>query len=82
MAVRAKMRCMLLKDGGSGEDGQIRTVSFYPVHEDNGLNKEWSRWTPSGELTLTITNPAAHRQFELGKVYFVDITPVEEEPAA
>ncbi len=38
----------------------------------NGLpegNGEWSKWTPSGELSMTITNPSAIEQFEIGAVY-------------
>ena len=32
-------------------------------------NGDWSKWTPQGELAITITNPAAIEQFELGAVY-------------
>lgn len=32
-------------------------------------NKEWSKWTPQGEIKMTITNPAAFEQFDLGGVY-------------
>ncbi|MBO9108753.1 hypothetical protein J5288_08560 [Agrobacterium sp. S2/73] len=32
-------------------------------------NGDWSKWTPSGELSMTITNPAAIEQFEIGAVY-------------
>lgn len=38
----------------------------------NGLpegNGDWSKWTPSGELSMTVTNPAAIDQFEIGGVY-------------
>ena len=38
----------------------------------NGLpggNSDWSKWTPAGELSMTITNPAAVDQFEIGSVY-------------
>lgn len=38
----------------------------------NGLpegNGDWSKWTPAGELSMTITNPAAVDQFEIGVVY-------------
>jgi hypothetical protein len=36
---------------------------------DEEANKDWSRYTPSGEVKMTITNPAAIEQFELGAVY-------------
>lgn len=32
-------------------------------------NGDWSKWTPSGDLSITITNPAAIEQFEVGGVY-------------
>jgi hypothetical protein len=32
-------------------------------------NADWSKWTPTGELSMTITNPAAIEQFEIGAVY-------------
>lgn len=32
-------------------------------------NKEWSKFTPTGELKMTITNPAAFDQFDIGGVY-------------
>lgn len=38
----------------------------------NGLpegNGDWSKWTPSGDLSITITNPDAVEQFEVGEVY-------------
>lgn len=53
-------------------------VELVPVNGKG--NEDWSRWTPSGSLKLTITNPEAVKQFEVGKDYFVDFTPVPEEP--
>ncbi|MEQ1950991.1 hypothetical protein [Mesorhizobium sp. CN2-181] len=32
-------------------------------------NKDWSKYTPSGELSITITAPGAIDQFEVGEVY-------------
>jgi len=32
-------------------------------------NGDWSKWTPSGDLSITITNPDAIEQFEIGEVY-------------
>ncbi len=36
-------------------------------------NKDWSKFTPSGELAMTITNPTAIDQFEIGEVYELSI---------
>lgn len=32
-------------------------------------NGDWSKYTPSGDLSITITNPAAIEQFAIGEVY-------------
>lgn len=34
-------------------------------------NGDWSKWTPSGEITMSITNPQAADAFEPGAVYSV-----------
>ena len=34
-------------------------------------NGDWSKWTPSGDLSITITNPSAIKQFEIGEVYLL-----------
>lgn len=85
MAVRAKMRvtgvsqtCNAVAD----EESQCKavTVTLQPVFggKDDEENRSWSKWTPSGELKLTITNPQAFEQLKIGKAYFVDLHPAEE----
>lgn len=32
-------------------------------------NVDWSKYTPQGELKMTITNPAAFDQFDIGSVF-------------
>jgi len=87
MAVRAKMRCTGVNTSGAicastdkeNPFGKMITVTLQPVYggADDKANAEWSKWTPSGELKLAITNPAAYEQFEVGKAYYVDLTPAE-----
>lgn len=36
------------------------------IKEGNG---DWSKYTPSGEISMTITNPGAIEQFSIGEVY-------------
>ncbi len=33
------------------------------------VNKDWSKYTPAGNLKMTVTNPGAIEQFQLGEVY-------------
>lgn len=37
-------------------------------------NEGWSKFTPSGQLTMNITNPALLDSFDAGKDYYLDIT--------
>lgn len=38
-------------------------------------------YLPGGKLELCMDNPAAASQFEKGKEYYIDITPVESDAA-
>ena len=74
MTVRAKMRCVKAKRDETSENCY---VELQPVYDDGGENASWSKWTPCGQVSLTISNPAAYNQFEIGKSYMVDFTPVD-----
>ncbi|HEY0881192.1 MAG TPA: hypothetical protein VGD87_06670 [Archangium sp.] len=54
-------------------------VTLQPVFGggDDDANKQWSKWTPSGELRLSITNPEIFPELVNGRTFFVDFTPVE-----
>lgn len=39
------------------------------LSKDEEANKDWSKYTPSGEIKMMITNPGAIDQFEIGGVY-------------
>jgi hypothetical protein len=77
--VRAKMRCIekTQRTSGSqyGEAKPVDTeeVKLAPVTGPG--NEAWSKWTPCGSVSMTITNPEAVAQFEVGKDYFLDFTP-------
>jgi len=75
VAVRAKFRCS--SKTPETFDPSIVRVQFDAVYGDGTDNAEWSKWTPSGNLSMQITNPGAHEQFEVWKSYYLDITPVE-----
>jgi hypothetical protein len=66
------MRCVQVTEP---DNGQV-TVKLQ-AHYDTGGNEGWSKWTPWGEVVMGITNPDAHQQFEMGKVYFIDFTLAE-----
>lgn len=74
MAVRAKFRCQSAET--FGPDAEQVNYRFAPVY-DQAIpeDQRYARYTPAGELKLTVTNPAV--SFTPGQSYYLDITPVE-----
>ncbi|TBA16086.1 hypothetical protein [Rhizobium ruizarguesonis] len=73
--VRAKFMCLSVThfaNNGTDTQAEIRFTAVYGNGEDN---RSWSKWTPSGELKMMVTNPTAIEAFELGKSYYLDFTP-------
>ena len=60
---------------GAPESDQCAEIAMAPVYGE--ANKDWSKWTPQGELKMTITNPAALEAFAPGKVFLLGFTPVD-----
>lgn len=77
--IRAKFTCSSVQhqvsaDGNTkhGESIQLNAVYSDDPESDN---KKWSEATPSGQLSMYISNPGAFGAFEQGKEYFLDFTP-------
>lgn len=76
MAIVAKMRCYTItKDDHGNETVNLQAVTG----KDGTANAQWSKWTPSGRLDLTITNPPAQGQIEPGKEYLVTIASAPDD---
>ena len=71
--VVAKMRCIESK-----VDMYATTIRLQPVYAEDGPNKSWSKATPSGEVTMQITNPTAATFFRVGKSYLVNFAETED----
>lgn len=83
MAVRAKMRVTGRREWSDMGDkpkveGVEVTLQAVYAGKDEKANADWSKWTPSGELKLCITNPDAFNQLHTGKSFYVDLTPAED----
>ncbi|QIT28549.1 hypothetical protein [Raoultella terrigena] len=74
MTVRAKFQCNSIN---KSPDNSTAVVNMMAVTTGSAENETWSKYTPSGQLQMVISNPAAVEQFEQGKEYFIDITPAE-----
>lgn len=69
--IRAKMKCLSVTKTEHGE-----VIDLEPVVSGSEENKQWSKWTPSGQLKLSITNPDAFGKMQPGDEFFLDLTPV------
>lgn len=71
MSIQAKLQCTNLMQAVNQESPVLTAVTA--TSEEN---KRWAKYTPSGRLELTITNPAAFGFFEPGDEYLVTIEKV------
>lgn len=78
--VRAKFWVTNVNHAHTGPGNIFAEVKMAPVYsgqDGNPANAEWSKATPQGAISLSITNPEAIEQFELGKSYWIDISPAD-----
>lgn len=54
-------------------------VTLHAVTSGSEDNKQWNKWTPSGSLKMTVTNPAAIEQFQVGQYVMLTMEPVPFE---
>jgi len=55
-----------------------QTFVFQAVCADHiEENKRFHKYTPSGQLSMTVDNPPAQEFFELGKSYYLDFSKAE-----
>lgn len=72
MSVRAKFRVTSVEDFGQSKTVKLNAVCADEVPE----NQRYHRYTPYGELKMTIDNPGASDQFKPGVEWYLDFTPV------
>jgi hypothetical protein len=69
---RLQYTCESVTKHKEAEVVKLRAVS-------GDANKPWSKYTPAGEFSATITNPEAFDKFEPGKDYLLNITEAPSE---
>lgn len=58
-----------------------RSLIFTPQYDPNlPEDQKYAKATPNGKLEMYVDNPPALEQLELGKAYYLDLTPVPAEP--
>lgn len=74
--VRAKFTLQEVRQ--SSYNPTARTLIFRPQYDESiPEDQRFSKATPNGNFEMTVDNPAALAQLELGKRYYVDFTPAE-----
>jgi len=78
--VRAKFRVISYEtflDRGE----ELRSIKFNVVVDGSPENKEFFKWTPSGQIQLGTLNRNAWEQFPLGAEMYVDFTSAQDGSA-
>lgn len=70
--MRAKFNCTKVVDTSYGQE-----VSLWAVYggEKNSEDNQFSQATPSGQITMVVSNPNAKGFLQEGKQYYLDFTP-------
>jgi hypothetical protein len=77
MAVRAKFAVTGIERPNHRTDVPA-VVTLEPRYDESiAEDQRYSKFTPAGKLEMTIDNPPALAQFEIGRQYYIDITPAE-----
>jgi len=79
MKVRAKFKVNAIELYESpDESGRVKLVA---TNTKEGDNVDWSKWTPSGEISMYITNPEAFKVFKEAfhakRLFYVDFSEIE-----
>ena len=80
MNMRAKMKVVKAeKKSETYEELAFSAVGpkgAYPA-DGSDENNTFAKWTPTANLSMSITNPALIGKFPVGQEYYVDFTPAE-----
>lgn len=76
--VQAKVKCTKNESPEWDTNDSNRNVNFQCVYDSdpNSPNYEWSKYTPSGNIHLNVTNPNAFNKFVVGAEYIVSFEEV------
>jgi len=78
--MRAKMKLNVIRKYETCEQLVFHAVcksEGYPA-DGSDENNTYARWTPSAELTMTVTNPNLLGVFKEGQEFYLDFTPADQ----
>jgi len=65
--VRGKFTCTKAVDTSYGKE-----TSFWALYSNTPEDNSYSQATPSGNITMIVSNPSAKDFFQEGQVYYLD----------
>lgn len=75
MSIRAKFQCSTV----TRDEYDNETVKLRAVNGPKGTaNAQWSKYTPTGELSISISNPDAQGKMKPKGCYYLDISEAPE----
>lgn len=80
MATRLKVKCTSVTeyegyDHVAQKNTKVKNIALTPVASGSEENKAFFAATPGGRLEFNVTRLEAVADFEVGKEFYVDITP-------
>lgn len=78
MSVRAKFQVQKITQ--ISWQPNAREITLAPMYDTSiPEDRRFSDATPNGSFTMYVNNPTAVDELELGKFFYIDLTPVEAE---
>lgn len=78
MSTRAKFRVQTVTDHFVASPDEVhKTVILNAVTRDDDAPEDFWKYTPAGNINITINNPEAAAPFVPGKSFYVDFTEAE-----
>lgn len=75
--MRAKMKLTTVNRTEHGEQLRFNAVAAKSYPSDGSdEDNTYAKFSPSGEITLSVANPALLGAFNPGETYYIDFTPV------
>lgn len=77
--MRAKMKVSKVESGNGYEKLSFNAVCKSGPYPPDGSdeNNSFAKWTPTAELTMSVTNPDLFGKVKQGEEYYLDFTKAE-----
>lgn len=79
-----RLKCMVntvktVHDNEGEPSQQELTLSAVYSNKEGSANAQWSKWTPSASLSMTVSNPSAFGKVKPGQFVYVDLIPTDKD---